>query len=949
MKLKFITLLVFLSVQIVIYSQSITSLDYGFDIETVENNTVQVYCGGGATPAVSVTLPAGGPWVVTSVDVVYSMTAANGAWMSEQFSSLFCVNSGLSELQVTGGGTNNEGTFGYNRPGLNIANGVYNGGDVLTFNMLLSRDWSGGLGTGCMTDYNKLDNDTWQVTVNYELAVPMTYIGSTTSHPVLNNIENCATTANLLKIEIETTGTIIPLNVSTFNLSTTGTTNVGEINAVNVYYTGNSNSFSDGNLFGTAGSGVAVTGSQDLVEGMNYFWVEYGLTPTLTNGNTFDCVCTTIDIQSNLEIPIDATPNVSRTVSGCNPAPGGLGITNLSAWFKAGDVTAGDLTTWSTSYPIGGASVVLTDGSAPYAQISETPVNDIFNYHSAADFDGNSSANQKMISNNNALNLLTNQNVGAEGTFVTVFSRASIPVNDDGIVTYKDGQDGIQLRSWGRLALGDNNSTNGTRNFTINPVLHPCIMGYSGNKSTATSMFGVQNDLEITNSSASCALMNQGLTFGAKRNNATTFNEYFDGFISEVIFFNTTLNVADLNKVNSYLGIKYGITLENTGGGIQGDYVSPSGNLIWDASLSDTYHNDVIGIGKGLNQALEQKQSHSLDDSLRIYVSTLQTTNSLNTGSIVNDDSYVVVGNNEGTVCATAASVLEMPAGCALYSRLEREWKLTKTNFDQTFSLDIKLNNCANTGLVDPAHLRLLVDDDGDFSNGGTSCYMNGDGTGIVISYSGPVITVSNLSSTHFANSDTRYFTIGSILSNTPLPITLTSFTVNCSLEGSNNIAWETKSEMNNDYFTVEKSYDGLNWTYLSELDGNGSSSTLLHYEVSDIERMEDAVYYRLKQTDFDGTTTIVGQTKVECENNKPTIYPNPFNDELFINFKTEGKYLVIVRDILGRVIYNEEFIEINSNVQYLDLSQVLSTGMYYVSILQNEKTILLNEKIVKN
>jgi len=638
-------------------------------------------------------------------------------------------------------------------------------------------------------------------------------------------------------------------------------------------------------------------------------------------------------------------------LSNCPPeiAPGGLGTTNLSAWFKAGDVSEGDLTTWSTTYPIGGASVVLSDAAAPYAQISATPVNNIFNYNTVADFDGNSSTNQKFVSNTNALNLLTNQNVGNEGTFFTVFSRASTPVNDDGVVTYKDGQDGIQLRSWGRLAIGHFDSNNGTRNFTSNPVLHPSIIGYSGNKSAATSMYGVKNDLEVIASSASSALMNDGLTFGAKRNGATTYNEYFDGFISEVIFFNSTLNVANINKVNSYLGIKYGITLENTGGGTQGDYVSSSGSLIWDASLSALYHNDVIGIGQGINQGLEQKQSHSLDDSLRIYVSTLQTTNDLNSGSIINDDSYAVVGNNKGFVCATAASLLEMPAACALYSRLEREWKLTKTNFDQSFSLDIKLNDCANTGLVDPAHLRLLVDDDGDFSNGGTNCYLNGDVTGIVISYNGPVITVSNLSSTHFANNDTRYFTIGSILSSTPLPITLTSFKVDCSLGGVNKITWVTKSEINNDYFAIEKSSDGLNWYQVTKIKGNGTTSSLNEYHFTDTESNGYMTYYRLKQTDFDGTTTIVGQTKVECENNKPIIYPNPFNDELFINFKTEGKYFVVIRDVLGRIIFSKEFIETNSSIQYLDLNQILPKGMYYVSILQNEKTILLNEKIVKN
>ena len=103
-----------------------------------------------------------------------------------------------------------------------------------------------------------------------------------------------------------------------------------------------------------------------------------------------------------------------------------------------------------------------------------------------------------------------------------------------------------------------------------------------------------------------------------------------------------------MNKIHSYLAVKYGITLENTGGGTQGDYLATTGTTIWDASVNSSYHNDVIGIGRDDNQALLQKQSHSFYDIERLYIDFLQPTNVSNSGIINSDTSYVMMGNNGG-------------------------------------------------------------------------------------------------------------------------------------------------------------------------------------------------------------------------------------------------------------------------------------------------------------
>jgi hypothetical protein len=87
-----------------------------------------------------------------------------------------------------------------------------------------------------------------------------------------------------------------------------------------------------------------------------------------------------------------------------------------------------------------------------------------------------------------------------------------------------------------------------------------------------------------------------------------------------------------------------------------------------------------------------------------------------------------------------------------------------------------------------------------------------------------------------------------------PLPVTLTNFEVNCNIEKVD-IVWATQSEINNDYFVVEKSYDGQEFFELETISGAGNSNSPINYTATD-NNTNTLVYYRLKQVDFDGTTS---------------------------------------------------------------------------------------------
>lgn len=359
-----------------------------------------------------------------------------------------------------------------------------------------------------------------------------------------------------------------------------------------------------------------------------------------------------------------------------------------------------------------------------------------------------------------------------------------------------------------------------------------------------------------------------------------------NGSIAEIIGYNADLSGADIARIESYLAIKYGLTLDNSGGGTNGDYIASDGvTTIWDASSSTEYHNNIIAIGRDDDQALNQKQSHTDDDTSRVYINTLAGTNQTNVGAFTTNLSYVVIGDNQGKLNATSASNSEMPGGFGLYSRFEREWKITNTSFTQDFNWDIKLNGDAVPTMVDAADLRFLVDDDGDFSNGGTTSYFNGDAFGTVISYSNPVITISGISTSHIANNSTGYFTIGSTDAATPLPVELLDFHADVLQSQQVKLNWQTASELNNDYFLVQRSLDGLSWETLARQQGAGTSTQPQAYTYTDKSAPTSAVYYRLQQVDYDGQTdySSVVQVGPIGLTTGLGLYPNPANSHIVV------------------------------------------------------------------
>ncbi len=180
-----------------------------------------------------------------------------------------------------------------------------------------------------------------------------------------------------------------------------------------------------------------------------------------------------------------------------------------------------------------------------------------------------------------------------------------------------------------------------------------------------------------------------------------------------------------------------------------------------------------------------------------------------------------------------------------------------------------------------------------------------------------------------------------------PLPVTLLSFQVEASEEGHALLQWKTASEINNDYFAVERSGDAEQWTAIAQVKGGGTSYNLLSYRFVDTSPAMGHNYYRLKQVDFDGQfeySPVVHFYSDLATSFDLKLAPNPAyaKEGLSVQLTTptqEGKATMIVTDILGRTHILRE-ISLEHEKTDLMVQEDLSPGLYLVTVRQGYRVI---------
>ncbi len=301
------------------------------------------------------------------------------------------------------------------------------------------------------------------------------------------------------------------------------------------------------------------------------------------------------------------TPAVKAAVKS---SPGGVG-NGLLVWLKADQGTDNIGTKWEDQ---SGNGNHYTTVSGPILSAG----------------DSSSNYNPFIEINSGGFNAPQGTELGEEYTIICVAKKMESDANG----RIFDGHMGDYAWGyWGEYsnALNTNDNPSQQNSGSATNIHHKGMQSFIRKSNSNLEHRINGNSVAIYSSSANASGVRVDINQGA-----FAANESSDSRVYEVIIYNSVLSAEDLLVVESYLMTKYRL-------GKNHNYVTSTGAMSFDIS---SYNNDIIGLGKECY--FHQKQSESQDDSTRIFISNLAATNSVNTGSVTNDVSYLFMGHNKG-------------------------------------------------------------------------------------------------------------------------------------------------------------------------------------------------------------------------------------------------------------------------------------------------------------
>jgi|688.fasta_scaffold24443_5 hypothetical protein len=185
-------------------------------------------------------------------------------------------------------------------------------------------------------------------------------------------------------------------------------------------------------------------------------------------------------------------------------------------------------------------------------------------------------------------------------------------------------------------------------------------------------------------------------------------------------------------------------------------------------------------------------------------------------------------------------------------------------------------------------------------------------------------------------------FILGSTNAINILPVELIDFSV---VQKNNHqlIQWTTATEIENDFFSVEKSYDASNWTKIAEIKGAGNSSQILNYEFLDYELCNSTCYFRIKQTDYNGDYTYSNTLAKSPKNNVKSVVSYFNENNLILESTKKIRAITSYNSMMQKIDYTSL---LNSNIAHINTA-IWPAGIYFIE-LQSEDNSSEIYKIVK-
>ncbi|MGZ4058614.1 MAG: T9SS type A sorting domain-containing protein, partial [Bacteroidia bacterium] len=398
----------------------------------------------------------------------------------------------------------------------------------------------------------------------------------------------------------------------------------------------------------------------------------------------------------------------------------------------------------------------------------------------------------------------------------------------------------------------------------------------------------------------------------------------YGGYISEIIGYRTALNKASRIIVNNYLSAKYNISL------------SANDKYAGDTPANGDFDREVAGVGS------DTIQPGSVVGSNTSFASSVAGGLGITVNSGLDVGDYILAGYADPSNQQITTDVSGM-SGTA-NARWERVWYIdvtnTSTSINTNIEFDMSDGGVGALTLGTLSNYELLYRASNASGTAWTELTTASAITGDKVQFNGYNLTLDG------------YYTIGTKnYPVSPLPIELLNFNAIMN-NGKVDLNWTTATESNNNYFTIEKSKDGVDFETVTEIRAAGNSTATIDYTDQDPNPYSGISYYRLKQTDFNGQYTYSSLAAVNYYFGEDgiSIYPNPGSPGSPINLDIKGlkdqEILVVLRDMSGKEFYSKVIItSTDDQLEAIDTEQRLSAGTYIVIASSNNR--VYSQKII--
>lgn len=532
---------------------------------------------------------------------------------------------------------------------------------------------------------------------------------------------------------------------------------------------------------------------------------------------------------------------------------------------------------------------------------------------------------------------------------------------------------------------GDLTITQGTLNVSSNSLTVTGTTDNNGTISITTGTLDVNGDFDGTSGNLTCSgnsIINLGGTINTslgtftKSTSTLTFDRSGTQSIPSDTYYHLIIDGSNTKTLSGAINVDGNFTINNGTFTTSGFQINCAGNFTSNATLnegSSTFefdgnsNQDISGTDLEFHDLLINNSSGDIDliNSASINGSITLTTGDLNISTGVNlsiDDtdtpgisggsaSSHIITNGTATIIDTYSSTSKItyplgdgsnyrPVALTPSSSSSQDWTISYSSsahtdsdvdgsgldrvslqeyweIDRNASVDavLEFTWTSNNSIVDYTELEIAHYD-------GTTDWDMIDATPVGDNTSGTITSNS-------AVSTFSPFSLGSKSAVNLLPVDLVQFEISDHCEYTE-LNWVTASELNNDFFSLEKSHNRIHWETIYNVQGAGTSSEIHEYSYMDFSPTNQTTYYRLIQHDFDGKFEYFEQSfspgNCHVQN---ILYPNPCNNEIYYSSEIETPQHYSIFNGQGKRIRQSETKGI------IDVSN-LSTGVYFLH-LNNE------------